>query len=418
MSGTIVVPSSGGWIEIPRPGAPQRANSALSAVLVSNRCDVANTALSSGSAISGTYRNGYRALVDASAIRLYFANRRLMVTTGEVAPPFPYTIKATFETPGGALLPVLFGGVREVSIAIGADLLSDPLPVSLEAGDTFFVRSRPLMPVLTDTWLITGGANLGTLEGGGGTSGDTVDNASSSFVGAGGFFTAVPFGPSAIIGVNNSAPQYSAIIMGDSIGYGSGDVMTPSGDYGFLARICSALRVPHMKEASPSLAFAHFLGTTDADLVLKTVYTRSYLDRFRPSHVVICMGNNNVHAADTLEVCQAGFLRWAEWFASMGLKIVCTTISPRTTGTWTTLNGQTESAAGLNTKRRAFNSWLRRKPHSAITTVIDLAAAVEDPVSFNKWRVDGGAHTGDGTHPNLLGHTRAETYALTAGVVF
>jgi hypothetical protein len=378
-------------------------------MLVANRADGAQPSLSSGGSDDISYRNAYTCLAATTSVRLLYSNRQLLATDGETTPADAYTIKATFETPAGRLLPVLFSGVREVEIAAGAELLSDPIPVALAAGDKFFVRSRPLSAILGETWPIAGGANLGTLAGGGHVSGDQVDGASALFVG-----TAVSAGPAQILGVTTGVPVASAVIMGDSIGYGSGDVTSEGGDYGFLARILTSLDVPHFKMASPSMAFAHWLGSTDADLMEKTIFSRAWFDRARPSHAVICMGNNNVHAADTLETCQAGFTRWCDFYAAMGMSVVCTTISPRTTGSWATRAGQTKSSAALNTKRHAFNEWLRTKPHTSVVGVWELAGAVCDQTDPDLWRVDGGAHTNDGTHPNSTGHARATAAILEA----
>lgn len=380
----------------------------LAPTTVTNRCDATGTSLNSGSIIS--YRSGFRVLATCTNIQIEFANRRFLLSTGETAPTAEIIEKAALELADGTIIPVYFNGVREPTLVVGQRVRSDVIPVTLTAGDLIFVRCRPQPVIASSPMPIVGGANLGTLTGGGNAAGDQVDGASALFTG-----TAVAHTPTAIIGVPTQPLAFSGIIMGDSIAYGSGDVMMGDGDYGFLGRVLSGLGVPHFKNAAPGLAMPDFLGTTGADLSTRTTWTREYLTELRSSYAFICMGNNDVHNVGIdLAALQSRFTRWMDWFRGMGLQVVCTTISPRTTtsNAWATLAGQTKSTLAVNVKRRAFNDWLLTKPHPAIVEVWDLASYVSEPTDPDLWRVDGGANTNDGTHPNLLGHTRTATGIL------
>lgn len=382
-------------------------------VQIANRAEAAQPQLSSGGSTQISYRKPFRCLASCSAVRLLYTNRQMVLTNGEVTPAHGYTLKATFETPEGDLLPVTFNGngTREPAVAAGAEILSDPIPVRLLAGQTFFIRSRPLSAVLGDFWPIGGPALLGTLVGGGHQAGDTVDSPSSGFT-----LASVPFGPAAVLGLVSGLPQSRAMIWGDSIAYGSGDVQSAEGDSGFLARAMTQIGVPHIKFASPGLAFQDWIGTVTTERTTKTSYARSLIERVRPTHAVMSMGNNDIHNAGTpLADCQSRFLRWCSWMEAMGMWVIATTITPRTTGSWNTLAGQTKSTVAVNDKRRAFNAWILGRPHPAIVDVYDIASVVQEPSDPDLWRVNGGAWTNDGTHPSPLGHTAIRDMIVARG---
>lgn len=94
-----------------------------------------------------------------SAIRLVYANIAKS-GTGEDANNSPIHVKAAVEYPLGSILPVVFGGKQTATIAAGGLIISDPVAVMVEPGDTFYERvtaSPPLPPAVTAAGFTTGG---------------------------------------------------------------------------------------------------------------------------------------------------------------------------------------------------------------------------------------------------------------------
>ena len=372
--------------------------------LISNRADATNTYPSSGSATMFTFRVPFRAMVAASSLRLVYTNKQFVNTTGEGNPADTVTVKASIELSDGTLWPVFFGGVREKALAPGESVTSDAVPVALAKNDLFFVRSRPLVDTLGKKWGTAGAPLKGGYLGGAARSGQdlTDSGADTAFPTA----NTVPFGPAAILGIQEAPAPVTGIVVGSSTAYGSGDVNDNDGDYGFVSRTLAANGIPHFRLSAPGLAVSHILGATAADVPGKTAYHRALIELTRPTHAFISLGNNDVHKSTfTLADNKAALLRYFDFFAGQGLKLIASTVTPRTTGTWTTLVGQTKSAAVVNTKRHAFNDWLRTAPHSALVDVWDVAAIAQEPTDPDLWRVDGGAWTNDGTHMSAIGHS-------------
>ncbi|WP_376097177.1 SGNH/GDSL hydrolase family protein [Roseomonas sp. CCTCC AB2023176] len=373
-------------------------------VLISNRADASNTHCSSGSAMQFTYRTPYRALIAASSLNLLFANKQFLNTTGESDPVNSVTVRASVELGDGSLWPVTFGGARERMMAPGETIASDAIAISIAQGALFFVRSRPLVDTLGERWRIGGAALTGGYLGGAAKSGadytDAMDHTAFRTAGV------LPFGPVAILGVPASPGPVTGIILGDSTSYGSGDTGTEHGDLGFLARMLSGAGIPHLRLGAPGLAVPHLLGAGPADRPARTGYHRALIERVRPTHAFLSIGNNDIHGGGaTLVGTQANLLRYFDFLADLDLKLVASTVTPRTAGSWTTVEGQTRRPATVNARRRALNDWLRSRPHRAITDVLDVAAIAEEPSDPDLWRVDGGAWTKDGTHMNSLGHS-------------
>jgi lysophospholipase L1-like esterase len=402
------MPSTGNAILPQRTRASQRAFAlARGPVPFANRADVAQPTLSSGGSLQGTYRAPCVAAFDVTAVQITWTNRQFSSTSGEIANPDAYTLKASLELSDGTLYPIYFSGAREALVASGADITSDVIPVKLRAGDTFYIRSRPLAGTLGHKWPTAGGSLGGstTPAAGGYAGSDQVDTAGFAWAATG----TVAFGPSAIKGIPSDVQAPSAIVLGDSTAYGSGDGVNVTGDYGFIARLLTGAGIPYLKMATPGMAWDDHAGTSIADMLTKTHYLRSYLSAHKPDFAVVSLGNNDLHAATDLAACKVLCLRYLDLLEALGLPVVYCTVTPRTTtsNAWATLAGQTVNAN--NGKRRAFNDWLRSRPHSTIIDIWDVASLAEAVYDRAKFSVEGGAWTNDGTHLNTNGHSQVST---------
>ena len=214
-------------------------------------------------------------------------------------------------------------------------------------------------------------------------------------------------GPCVIAGTPATA-RTSILLLGDSIaaGYGSAD---SRGDiwrnFGIYARSMSNT-YNVCNTAIPGLtAYACDYGYARSRALIASI--------LKPQVVMICLGTNDVDqsitdsGSKTVTAALAGHLNslatW--WNTNCGSKIWFGTILPReksSTDGFTTLAGQTIEpgfAAGGNAD--IINAALRANTiYPASSRLIDGRALVQDPGDNNKWRVDHGALTNDGTHPS------------------
>lgn len=384
------------------------------AVLASNRCDAGQPTLASGGSTQYSFRIPYTALAGFANPVLVFSGTQ-MTSSGEVIPVDSVEVKAVWETAAGDLIPVYSLGSRTPTLTPGADLASDPIPVKVAAGDTFYLRTRPKVDTLGKKWL-TGGASLkGTVSGGGGQAGDVIDSATAvSFNGA-----LVPFQPSAILAQQTGTLKPTALLHGSSSVYGSVDTSLDNGDYGYAGRMCTLAGIPHVRAAVSGYTLSGMLGTTSFDTMAATIYLRRLIARTKPTFVFAQMSPNDVTGGASLATVQARLTRYWDFWAGLGLPIVEATWHPKTTSSdgWTTLPGQTTDAS--DAIRQQVNAWKLTLPHSALIGVIDEAEIVQAPSDASKYRVDIGTTSADGTHINAFMHeyVAAAKFGQLAGYV-
>lgn len=113
------------------------------------------------------------------------------------------------------------------------------------------------------------------------------------------------------------------------------------------------------------------------------------------NRAVIALGTNDA-LGQTSATILADLQRMVNKARVWADKVVVATLPPRTSGTFTDLAGQTVDASRTPVIN-AVNTALRNGQITG-ATVIDINAMVRDPVQTDKWRVDGGQWTSDGTH--------------------
>ncbi len=368
--------------------------------IISGRSDASGIYQSSGIK-TFCYRIPFNIYTDAHSIQFVFSNRRLFRTVGECNGPNPVSIRALLETADGQLWPLEFGGSAEALMQPGGDAASDPLPITVKRGQVIFLRARPAVEHEGQRWLLAGAPLPGTPEGGGGAPAEHLEGPVGKFIMA----NLVPFVPAMVLGVPTERRPRSAVILGDSTAYGSGDRAGADGSYGFLARIAHGAAIPHTRFAAPALALGHILGEGPKDVMQGTRHHRWLFDTAGIDIALISFGNNDVHRSTyTLERNQAIMLRYLDFLAGCGLKVIACTITPRSTGDWSNLMGQQACSSEINQRRRAFNNWLLRRPHPVLLDVWDAASLAGDTADPDRWTSRDGPWTLDGTHMNSNGH--------------
>jgi lysophospholipase L1-like esterase len=232
---------------------------------------------------------------------------------------------------------------------------------------------------------------------------DKVTNYSDStechVLGGGGFGqNAAIYAASMITGIPNVQGLKAVLIVGDSIarGYGSTDA---SGDYfenyGIFERAVGNRFATATTALPGNSATAYNTPTSHArmyEIVLPYV-----------THAIVQFGSNDIALMYSASSVAAANAKTAEELRKANIKVSFSTLIPRTSGSFVTLEGQTpvpgfERGGNADT----YNAWIANGTNGLASDwgFIDTRAAYQDPSDPNKWRVDQ-PMTRDGIHPNL-----------------
>lgn len=295
-----------------------------------------------------TYRN--RVIIPISGqvadVQFAFPNWGLN-STGEYPGDNAITVKAALEY-GGVSYPLFFGGQTSVTIQPGAEALSDPFGGELVGGSAVYLRIFISVASIGQTWPL--GRLQAPLLAEARTDGSDL-TASTGALATGGSYL---YGPSYAMGIY-LPDRANALIVGDSISAGSGEVSANgdgSGNLGFIERAFGT--------AFPWITSTRS-GTRLSDF--NTAHTRRMVRVRGLCKYILCeLGVNDINAGSSLATVQAAAL--AAW-TSMGVagfsQVWQTTITPYTTSTdgWATTGNQTLVSAPANTVRTSYNDWLR-----------------------------------------------------------
>jgi hypothetical protein len=314
--------------------------------------------------------------------------------TGEVANGAALQVRASIEYPAGTFTQVTWSASATGTMSAGATLVSDAVSVTIPDGAPFWVRTFVIVPSANNTiWSGTFGSYSNSI----------VDVTNGEALAAGGAVTDMTMGgtivdgfsgqiniyPAAIIG-NTTKP--SVMVLGDSVALGVTDAVDYQGDTGTVARTLGS----YFGYINASV------GGERAQNVAASYTNRLALAAY-VSSVVVSLGVNDIFAAGSTASATQGYLStiWAA-FASASRKVFQTTLTPITTGTWSTLSGQTLASGSSN--RGPVNAFIRARPAPlsgafAVTDVYEpwRNAATWDIKTSNTTTLV--AMTPDGIHP-------------------
>ena len=304
------------------------------------------------------------------------------------------------------VFPATFGGSTTGNLQPGMGyVLSDPVNVNLNAGQTFYVRTYS---TLGSTGVILQGIGTNDVQ----VSGDacqrttTANDLSQAWTnpthtGSG------YWGPIGIIGLVSSYKP-ALLIIGDSISVGNGDTSgTAAGQVGFIQRSLTN-QLPWFSVgrigASATWHGRQFMGA----------FAALQLANFTDVLIEYC--RNDLAASISAATTKTNLKNMATPFLNAGKRVWVCTACPTSTSTdsWVTTVNQTVTGGGYETARLTYNSDIRANWASyGYSGLIDIASIVEDQANPGKWNVTGGAWTGDGVHPNGLGVTNV----VNAGII-
>lgn len=337
-------------------------------------------------AAQGQSRSFHRARSAITSLQLVLPNFTATTSGESAGSGGNATVTAAIETSGGTFVQAKFSGATSKLIPNGNYVVSDPITVSIAKDDFFFVR---VYWVHASTIIFGGGnANLALGEAytfGASvtdqTMGGTVVNTSGSFP---------MYWPAAIIAQTTNK---SIGLVGDSKMLGGNDTPDATGDMGGYARAIG-----------PTYGYIQMgIGSDTAQQFVASHPLRQALLGYC-SHVICNYGTNDIGSAGRTGAQTLGDLQTiSNLFPS---KMFQATIEPRTTGTWTTLAGQTTTA--FEAERIALNTSIRAG--TGFRGSFEIADIVENGRNGGKWNcpIAGGgtlasAITIDGIHENAAG---------------
>lgn len=361
------------------PPAPSvsvgRGNGLLVGPVIANRGvgvgQLTTATLAGAAQTDGQARISHAVFADATDVRFVFQNYQAGTTNvGEASGANNISVRAGLELADGTVLPVYFGGSRDVVLEPDTFATSDPVPVDVTAGDVIWSRTRwtitagqtvPAIRRANAAWAQSEGSELGA-----GTADKTLSGTISATSS-----TASSYSPTAVLGrvkAANVLPTH-VVVLGDSIPSGAGDAISRDAEGGYVQTAFDALRIPYTRVSRSGESAQSFaaLSTSRRRRVLVAGAT----------HALCTYGTNDLFSnTRTLAQVQADLLTiWTMCFRR-GIKVIQTTVTPRTNSSdgWTTTGNQTTTSAGQETIRRNLNAWIRAG--SPIDPVTKAAVAV------------------------------------------
>jgi len=342
---------------------------------------------------------------DVASIQVVIGNW-MANNNGESNGPALSTEYLAVEYPSGVYHLAKWSGADFTTCAAGANVITDPIPVSLRHGDGFWVHRVQIFPsdvqipvsanaVIAPSSVEPVASYIWTnAQWTAVTDDPRAFVCGTAFTGGatGGAWTIYPL---AVLGLS-SVP--SVVIYGDSRASGRNDAssnVAQQVDFGSwgMGEICRSLgrALPYTNCGCESDTIQSFAASHTL---------RAQLSRYH-THAHFQYGINDLTAGRTEAVIQAALQTAYGYVPS--LKVSQSTIPPVTTSTdsWATVANQTVAAS--NGPRAALNTWILSKP-APLWAVFDVASVVEDPNNPGKWRGTDSvpampaAITSDGTH--------------------
>ncbi len=375
--------------------------------------------LSDGIMTQQTTKKPYRTIGRAHDLIVVFSNVTNSQTTTPVANVDNMLITASIEYPALTFTQLTFnGGDTSITLKPNSKVISDSPLLEIPPNTNYWVR--------TCVTVTSGQKWFNNFGFGGGTDGAIALNTDATMSGTISGTSGYGFAPLAVMGATEAIAQ-EVILLGDSIAEGFGDSggaagtggLSPNGDYfwgvGIFGRSFGAT-FPKFNMHKSSEFLHNWAGPGQ-----RARY--SYL--FSCARKFCCqLGCNDFRLGDSQATMQANYISLWDALLASGARGYQTTITPVSTGTYTTVGGQTTVAA--NSVRVIINNWIRDgAPINGITRVavatgdvsattvraghfrhpllgyFEVADTVENARDSGIWKA---SYTGDGIHPNLTGY--------------
>jgi lysophospholipase L1-like esterase len=299
-----------------------------------------------------------------------------------------------------SLQPLTFGGNPGVTVPQGGLVISDPVALSI--------------PDLTDVSISV------FLPNGAGTSVKCPNSMKTTYIYAGGDVTLAPvisptstntassfFLGSVEVGSSQAAGVVAAV--GDSITQGVGTTVENAKWSDRLAARLQALSAPHhMGVLGLGIAGNRVLSGASTNPAALARFDRDVLGMAGLTHIILYDGINdlgstalstNPDGPPLAEDVEYGLLQLIERAHARGVKVIGTTMGP---------DFGFRGYENVESKRLAFNAWMRTEGVNLLDGLIDFDAVLRDPNNPSHMRPE---FLTDGIHPNNAG-TQAMANAI------
>lgn len=369
------------------------------AIAVTGAADALDGGRGPGPLVDQTVRNVLRLSAGGTALRVWLSNRYGATPLPDGTPPLRVRAATIARrATGAALVPgtvraLTFRGAPEVTLAPGADLVSDPVELPVAASDdlavSVLVESAPVGPQHGASFVTSFVAPAG--------SGDHTRDVSASA------FTERTLSTLLVTGVDVRSSRLQGVVAatGGSVTDGHGSDADQHTDFpSWLARRIG----DELPAALQKAVVNNGIGGTTAATACSTVVSgpsveeRVEHDSLRLSgvtHLVVYAGTNDIGGAcDATRVIQ-GYRSVIAQARARGVKVLISTITPR--ASYTPLQ---------NAEREKVNAWVRGGATCSgeCHRSLDFDAVVRDPADHN--RIDPRWDSGDGIHPTGEGYRR------------
>ena len=321
----------------------------------------------------------------------------------------PYIMQRGVEY-NGVCVPVRWGGSLSVTVNPGALVQSDPLlpsefgVTSFPAGAEFFIRTERLVSIGGNSVWYRNTANSPAISGeramGAGEATASIVHNTGALVDGGGWTAmGVLFMPCAILGLT-AAGNKGFVTVGASIEAGANDNAGGdgvNGNGGYIRRAIANRygNINLMKGGESARSFVN-----------NSAKRRQLLQY---GDVMLCgHGGNDYSYGYPVPITQERFRTIWAYGKAAGMRVHQISLSPKTNSTdsWATVANQTPRS-GFDVGgawRDAMHTYIQAQVPTLIDGFINMGGSQEDTAARDKWRVDLGTPTTDGTHPSAALH--------------
>ncbi len=306
-------------------------------------------------------------------------------------------VRVARRAAGPALVPgtntsVLFGGATGVTVAPGAEAISDAVELAFIDGDDLAISFQVVGASGPITWhAVSFGLNYVSLPGSGDVTGDP----------SGALFTQLSLGWFFVSGVDVLAPESdgAVVTLGDSITDGAYEVPETNTRWpDFLAQRLDATGVDMAVlnqgiNSNTVTEAAVFEGEVFKGPAAETRFERDVLERSGVRAVVIFEGTNDLAAGISGDAIHAGLRRLADRAHSAGLCLVLGTLMPRDD----LLFGW--DRATMESERQTVNALIRAD--TTVDGIADFDAVMSNPL--DPTRPNPLFYSPDLLHPTSIG---------------
>jgi lysophospholipase L1-like esterase len=359
----------------------RRSVATASGYPVTDNCYAISQGASSARVTVGTSRVPHTVAADCTDLRLVYGN---WFNNGVTLTPIHLDvdgtavvqIKASVEI-GSVIYRVTFGGSVTGTMDGGGMLVSDPLPLDIDAGTVIYTRT--FLAAGTTGWYYN---KYSYVAGGSGGFITTTDLTAPGSAAVADSSFSPQFAPITILGSSlTGLPLPSVIIIGDSIGSGYGDapgtishqgrnITTPAiAGGGFIARAL------HGQIGAVQVAFP---GDTVGDFITNQGHFRRMSFASIASTAIVEYGRNDLTTGDPVATIQANLVTLWTMCANRGMRVFQTTITPRTSSTDGWVSAGNQATTGNEANRTALNDWLRAGAPlvSGVATAVGTSGAL------------------------------------------